>query len=390
MLIEFDPPYLSLSEEKAVDENLVIRQEDVLVAESSEKSGEGGLIARRGNFTGNGIDSILSSQSNSSLSKGCEGSIEMSGSAIESDSRSDSDSDNGLESIDKDGEGLSDIDEDGSASSSSDDHHSQDADKESSNENTAPNDDPSLPKQERMKSKDGKKDDNIEKLVTEHTMPSFETDAILTEAALTEAVRSSQVLEKREVSGIDQVNLPLVYSPDNESRVFGRLRNGGIEVLKLNREKNWQPRFLTITAETMRLGKFDSFPAGLLWVKKFDQGKQPSLASIDKNGKGGILFYWIDRISVTKDNHALNRKQKKGKFKDSITLVLHSNKYGSLREIRFRCLSNEDGFALSSGIQSILDCIRLNKKSNKGQLKVITSGSMMEPTPIESNDRWEL
>ena len=356
----------------------------MLVAESSEKSGKEGLIARLENFTRNGIDSTLSLK-HSSLSKDIEGSIQMSSSAIQSDSSSDSDSDNGLESSNEEGEGLSDIEEDGSASSLSDDHHSQDADKESSNEGTVPSDGASLPKMERIKSKDGKN----EGLMTEHSPPSFETDAVLTEAALTEAVRSSQVLEKREVSGIDQVNLPLGFSPENASQVFGRLRNGGIEVLKLNREKNWQPRFLTITAETMRLGKIELFPAGLLWVKKFDQGQKHSLTSIDKNGKGGISFYGIDHISVTKDKHALNRKQKKGKFKDSITLVLHSNKYGSLREILFRCLSNDDAFALSSGIQIILDCIRLNNKSSKGQLKVITSGSTMEPSPIES-DRWEL
>ncbi len=371
-----EPPSLSLSEEKAAIENLVDRQEDVLVADSKEELGEGGL-----KFSRNCTDSVVS-LSSSSLSKGNGGSIQMSSSLIQSDSSSDIDSGN-------EGEGLSDNDEDGSASSSSDDHHSQDADKESLIEGTAPSDDASLPKQEQTKSKDGKKEDNIEELMIVHTLPSFETDAILTEAALTEAARSSQVAGKREVSGNGQVKLPLASSPENTRRVFDRLRNGGIEVLKLNREKNWQPRFLTITVETMTLSGIDSFPAGLLWVKTFDQNKQHSLATIDKNGRGGILFYGIDHISVTKDNHALNRKQKKGKFKDSITLVLHSNKYGSLREILFRCLSNEDAFALSSGIQSIIDRIKLNKKGNKGQLKVITSGSAIEPEPVQS-DRWEL
>ncbi|KAL3796049.1 hypothetical protein ACHAW5_007832 [Stephanodiscus triporus] len=377
-------------DEKTIDENLVNRQEDALVTEGSDKSGEAGQMvkrgntgsdsllqsARRGNFTRNGLDSITVSLFNSMSSKGNQGSIQMNGSATQSDSISDSDSDNGSGSSDKEDDD-GDVDGDESESISI---NCNEADEEYLNEGTAPS--------EEKKSKDGKEEGDSDTSMPER---SFDTEAALTQAALTQA-GSSQDNERLSV----EVNFPLLSSPENVSRVFDRLRNEGIEVLKLNREKNWQPRFLTITAEIVNFGGNDSFPAGLLWVKKFDQAKQHTMASVDKKGKGGIMFTRIDHISVTKDNHALNRKQKKGMFKDSITLALHSIRSGSQREILFRCMSKGDAFALSSGFQAILDRIRFeqqktNKKRNIGQLKVITTDSREEldsTTPIA--DRWEL
>mmetsp|Transcript_8697 Transcript_8697/g.19527 ORF Transcript_8697/g.19527 Transcript_8697/m.19527 type:complete len:201 (+) Transcript_8697:2-604(+) len=200
--------------------------------------------------------------------------------------------------------------------------------------------------------------------------------------------------------------------------MLAKLSNEGMEVLKLNREKKWQSRFLTITKEVMHFKKsddvrfsgIDSSPMGLLWLKKFDRSKQHTVASIDKNGKGGLLFTGIQYVSVMKDNHPLSRKQKKGKFKDSITFVLHTN--GSKREILFRCMSKEDAFALSAGFQAILDRIRdgisTNQKHGIGQLKKMTidtdlvgatpktplsSAKPFSPKAIASpiaEDRWEV
>ncbi len=200
-------------------------------------------------------------------------------------------------------------------------------------------------------------------------------------------------------------------------KILDRLSTKGIEVLKLNRERNWQPRFLTVTKEVMWFRKtndlryygIDSYPRGLLWVKKFDQDKQCSLSSITKNGQGGLMFSAIQYISLTKDNHPLSRKQKTGKFKDSVTLILHSCSNDKTRDILFRCMDKDDAFALSSSFQAILDRLndenRKNLQIGRGQLKVnvtTTESTGRHPnpkTPLALSkafspkvnvDRWEL
>ena len=234
----------------------------------------------------------------------------------------------------------------------------------------------------------------------------------------------SEVVEKREDTENDRFIYPPVITPhdavvrfDEMRKMLDRLSTKGIEVLKLNRERNWQPRFLTVTKEVMWFRKsndlrycgIDSYPRGLLWVKKFDQDKQCSLSSITKNGQGGLLFSAIQYISLTKDNHPLSRKQKKGKFKDSVTLILHSSSNDKTREILFRCMNKDDAFALSSSFQAILDRLSddnlKNHQIGREQLKV--NVTKMESTgrhpnpktplvlskafsPRVNDDRWEL
>jgi hypothetical protein len=233
----------------------------------------------------------------------------------------------------------------------------------------------------------------------------------------------SEVVEKGGDFENDHIMYPPVLSTpgtlgrfEEMSKILERLSNEGIEVLKLNREKNWQPRFLTITKEVMwfrktndlRFRGIDSCPRGLLWVKRFDQDKEHSISSINKNGQGGVLFSAIQYISLMKDKHSLSRKQKKGKFKDSVTLVLHACSNESKREIMFRCMNKDDAFALSSAFQAILDRLdndNLNQKSRIGQLKVDVKtmesmGRHPNPrTPLALSkafspkinvDRWEL
>lgn len=340
----------------------------------------------------------------------------MNCSAIQSDFSSDSDSDNGSESSTKDGDDLSDDecgedgedpsdDECGASSFSNDDWNSQDilskgggnqvSDKESSNKVTGLgffNNDIALPIQEEAESKDGKEEDFVVK-----TLPKEDFDSP-TEAARSTHKRAPGLKEKSQMSGMGIIDIPLLRLVDNASQVFDQLRYEGVEVLKLNREKNWQSRILTVTAEIQFVGN-GSFPVGLLWLKKFDRGKSYTLASIDKKGKGGMLFDGIEFITVTKDNHGLSRKQKK-KFKDSITLALYSNNPGTKREVLFRCITKEDAFALSSGFQAILDHIKSEQKNTiknlareRGQLKVITTTDSMQELgstiPVES-DQWEL
>lgn len=231
----------------------------------------------------------------------------------------------------------------------------------------------------------------------------------------------SEAVEKGRGVKKDYIIYPPVLSSSDAvlrceemSRILNRFRTEGVEVLKLNRERHWQSRFLTVTKEVIWFRKtsdvrfcgVDSYPRGLLWVKKFDQDKQHSLASINKNGQGGLLFSTIQYISLMKDNHPLSRKQKKGKFKDSITLVLHACSNGSKREILFRCMNKDDAFALSSTFQAILDRLGddyLNSKNRREQPKVnVTTTEVIgrhPKTPLAlskafsprvNEDRWEL
>lgn len=197
-------------------------------------------------------------------------------------------------------------------------------------------------------------------------------------AALSTPLPNGDIVEKG-TRDKEPVLYPTVLSPEDAklrceamAKVLVRLGNEGIEVLKLNRGNQWQPRFLTITStdvmhfkksDDVRFSGFHSCPKGLLWLKKFDTSKA-TMSSI-VNGKGGLLFNDIQRISVTNDKHSLRWKQKKGKFKNSTTLVLHLNDgNGSKKDIMFRCMNKEDAFALSSGFQSIIDRILASKVSS--------------------------
>lgn len=219
------------------------------------------------------------------------------------------------------------------------------------------------------------------------------------EATLSGGVQS-QSSQKNERQSEIAVNAKLVESEyrilaaqaERTRQIFDRLNHSAIEVLKLNREMNWQRRFLTVTDEVLAfektaVGGIDSCPVGLLWVKKFDHGKHHTLASLGKNGKGGMLFKWIEHMSVTKDNYPLNRKQMKGKFKNSITLALYLNADGYKREMLFRCANSEDAFALSTGFQMMLDFMK--KEGLTDQQCTQTS---MTNTGVDSfrTDQWEL
>lgn len=253
-------------------------------------------------------------------------------------------------------------------------------------------------------------DDDNDSQVTDIELPSCTNESSLrlqksndsTQVACTiEATLSggvqSQSSQKNERQYERAVNAKLVESEyrilaaqaERTRQIFDRLKHSAIEVLKLNREKNWQLRFLTVTDEVLAfeksaVGGIDSCPMGLLWVKKFDHGKQHTLASLGKNGKGGMLFNWIEHMSVTKDNHPLNRKQKKGKFKNSITLALYLDADGYKREVLFRCANREDAFALSTGFQLMLDCMKKDGLTDQQRTQTNTGVDSI------GSDRWEL
>lgn len=231
----------------------------------------------------------------------------------------------------------------------------------------------------------------------------------------------SQVVEKSEELDPSAVAFPPVLSPrgaelrcEAMKLLLTRLGEDGMEVLKLNREKKWQPRVLTITKEVawfqksddIRYNRIDCCPQGLLWVKKFNgHSQEHSVESIGKSGKGGIMFTSIKSVSVTNDHFSLSKKQKRGKFKDSFTFVLHADFDGTRRDILFRCSNKEDICTLSSGFQAIIDRIKnetivVPKPLSCQQDKLpMTEDQVVSPVAVAkpfspknsgSDDRWEV
>ena len=231
----------------------------------------------------------------------------------------------------------------------------------------------------------------------------------------------SEFVEKSEELDPAGVAFPPVLSPrgaelrcEAMKLLLTRLGEHGIEVLKLNRERKWQSRFLTITKEVVwfkksddiRYNKIDCCPQGLLWVKKFNgHNSEHSVEAVGKTGKGGILFTSIRSVSVTTDNFSLSKKQKRGKFKESFTLVLHADFDGKKRDILFRCSNKDDIYTLSSGFQAIIDRIKnetlVVPKPLTSQLDKLpmTEDQMVSPVAVAkpfspkaagSDDRWEV
>lgn len=200
--------------------------------------------------------------------------------------------------------------------------------------------------------------------------------------------------------GIKLPHYPTLISPrsakiwrETLEKMSLRLKQEGVEVLKLNREKRWQPRFLTITKEEIELGGTSilaenvSLPKGLLWVKKLDHNKTYSVTNIGKQGKGGVLCSQIESVSITKDKFSLSKKQSKGKFKDSFTLVLHLDIDGTKRDVFFRCITKEDVCTLSAGFQSVIEGFKANTVAEQNResttLHVATNASSMQvPTGV--------
>ncbi len=230
-------------------------------------------------------------------------------------------------------------------------------------------------------------------------------------------------VEKGEGAETDPIIYPSIDGGVKEMGIMmERFQKEGISVLKLNRQNQWQSRILTVTKDVnvfletndARFKGIDSCPKGLLWMKKFNDSERSASSIIGKKAKGGLFFSTIESISVTKGKHSLSKKQQKGEFKDSFTLVLHANDNGTRKDINFRVAKKDDLILLSSGLQAVIDRMKneeqLKQKSCKLTVDTKRSGvdtarpsgpgsPVLSPTkpfamkavanPI-SDDRWEV
>jgi hypothetical protein len=158
----------------------------------------------------------------------------------------------------------------------------------------------------------------------------------------------------------------------------------GVEVLKLNRRKQWQIRYFTVSQEQIALsaheavsktGEIAKCPKALLWLKKFNpKNGGYGITNIDKEGHGGMLLVDLVDIQVSdtaEDTLESPIPKKLDKFKNSVRVTLQYKMNGILRSIEFRCKDNDEAQFLCTCMRVIRDLLRrersLRQKSNKIQ-----------------------
>jgi len=128
-------------------------------------------------------------------------------------------------------------------------------------------------------------------------------------------------------------------------RFLVKLKNVPFEVLKLNREKRWQTRFITVSKEGAWLknaidnGDTLFFPLALLWVKKLTKQNEYSVTTIDKQGRGGMILAHMSRAKIENEwssQFPLTKKQAE-KFKDSVIVRIYSQTAQKSSAITLKC-----------------------------------------------------
>ena len=152
-----------------------------------------------------------------------------------------------------------------------------------------------------------------------------------------------------------------------------KLKNNGMEILKLNRDKKWQPRTLTLSKEESFLsdgvnkdmtGDRFSYPKALLWVKKFSKGSGYSVTTIDRQGKGGTLLSHLLGASKSEGAGvpALSKKLKQGKFKNSVRVIINGMEGGGgSKSVVMQCMNEKDAELLIDGVNAVVQLLHTNK-----------------------------
>lgn len=86
------------------------------------------------------------------------------------------------------------------------------------------------------------------------------------------------------------------------------LKSKGVEVLKLNRKRQWQLRYPTVSREivwlnTEEAGDIGQCPKALVWLKRFNSapGMSYSASSIRKEGRGGLFFSDLQNVELVQE-----------------------------------------------------------------------------------------
>jgi len=152
-------------------------------------------------------------------------------------------------------------------------------------------------------------------------------------------------------------------------RFCANIKSNSIEVLKLNRENKWQSRYLTVSKEGTWLkynrtsGDRGFCPLGILWLKKMNSKNEYSISNIDKQGRGGILFFHlldVVQCDILAD-YPLTRKQQSN-FKDSTCLRFLVDQDDTSRNVTL-CCSTSSCKEITDGCQAIINILKNTRKS---------------------------
>lgn len=130
------------------------------------------------------------------------------------------------------------------------------------------------------------------------------------------------------------------------------LRNSGVEVLKLNRWKKYQTRFLTVSRE----GDEDAatLPRALLWQKHFDGSHCTVAASRVELDRGGVMFGQLKEVvlvesSATYPSIPRRMRQKFPEF-IGVSIVCAHGSTSKSHLLCFRTSSDADSFCTAMRI----------------------------------------
>lgn len=154
------------------------------------------------------------------------------------------------------------------------------------------------------------------------------------------------------------------------------LKHQGMEVLKLNRDKKWQARYLVVSKEVLWLnaaevnghsGDRGQCPLGLLWTKRFNAAKEYSITAIDRQGRGGVLLDQLVKVSATARSdlgHALSKKQQE-KFKESVAISVDYTQNGSKKVVVLLCRTTDAAHFLCTGLRVVIDVLKREKETDE-------------------------
>jgi hypothetical protein len=180
---------------------------------------------------------------------------------------------------------------------------------------------------------------------------------------------------------------PLNVSPPltlSQSRILEKfsstMKRHGMEVLKLNRDKKWQTRFLTVSKEVLwvkpgdvngHYGDRAQCPLGILWMKRFNAAKDYSVSAVGRQGRGGVLCDQLVKVSATgcsNVGHSLNKKQQ-NTFKFAVAVNLTYSACGVSKSVFLLCKSTDAAHFLCTGLRVLMDALqRENNSSQEGKL----------------------
>uniref|UniRef100_A0A7S3VFR9 Uncharacterized protein n=1 Tax=Chaetoceros debilis TaxID=122233 RepID=A0A7S3VFR9_9STRA len=155
-----------------------------------------------------------------------------------------------------------------------------------------------------------------------------------------------------------------------------QIKNSPLEVLKINRDNKWQARHLTVSKEGTWLNQSSKkdacfCPLGLLWVKKFNKSNGHSITSINKQGRGGILFVHMARVQMEK--HLLNQyppsSRQIEKFQQPVVIRLYSNGRGNSSHVTLLC-SRVAAETIIVGCSAITETLKRNNSEHQKNVQL--------------------